>query len=846
MQRFMRWLKRINAFRIGLSTGLLFALIHLWQVGARKEIPILTRFESALVDLRFHQRGQVQHPNRVVVAAVDEASIARYGRFPWDRRVIASLVDKLVDEGAAAIGFDMSLSDEDLGGQFAGAKRFRTRFEEISLAAPRGKAAVEGFAEAESDIAGAASALSGLSHKVKPGAEPIYQTARGRLDDGRQKLSAARTLFEELVSQHDAYARELDHSPEGLDPDVVLGQSIGRAKGKVVLGFVALTAAEMHDFPAADIEENVRRIERGRIGAPEFRWTQGGAQFAKPIAQTWIKEYSGLRAPLGPVQKDASAFGFFNTIPDADGVIRQAALAIQARGRYFPALDAMLVAGYLGIKPERIVPVLTNDSAGGGELDGVDFDGKVYVPTDFRGLMKINYYGGDGTFANYSIVDIVEGRTPPGALKGKVVLVGATAQGTFDQRVTPFNKITAGVETHANAVETILSKRFLVRDVTVQALEVLFLVGLALLLAFIFARIRVGLALPAVALSAAALWGLDTALFRAGYDVFAALPLLELGSMFVLSTVYRYATEERDKRQLRKAFELYLNPDVMDEMLEQPENLQLGGKELELSVMFSDIRGFTTISEKLSPQALVRLLNEYLSPMTDIVFRKRGTLDKYIGDAVMAFFGAPVQTPLHAANCCDAALEMMETLARLREKWRIEDPHIPDVDIGIGINSGPMVVGNMGSQQRFNYTVMGDNVNLASRLEGLNKVYGTHVLVSEQTLASARKGLGDERAYTVRELDAVRVKGKKEPVRVFELRSRGKPSAEELPLLDGYAEGLRLYRAQRFAEARLQFESLAERFPEDGPAQLFIGRCDRMLAAPPGQDWDGVFRMEHK
>jgi adenylate cyclase len=284
----------------------------------------------------------------------------------------------------------------------------------------------------------------------------------------------------------------------------------------------------------------------------------------------------------------------------------------------------------------------------------------------------------------------------------------------------------------------------------------------------------------------------------------------------------------------------------MDEMLEQPENLQLGGKELELSVMFSDIRGFTTISEKLSPQALVHLLNEYLSPMTDIVFRRRGTLDKYIGDAVMAFFGAPVQTPLHAANCCDAALEMMETLARLREKWRIEDPHIPDVDIGIGINSGPMVVGNMGSQQRFNYTVMGDNVNLASRLEGLNKEYGTHVLVSEQTLVAARKGLGDERAYTVRELDAVRVKGKKEPVRIFELRSRGQPSAEELPLLDGYAEGLRLYRAQRFAEARLQFESLAERFPEDGPVQLFLGRCDRMLAAPPGQDWDGVFRMEHK
>jgi adenylate cyclase len=380
----------------------------------------------------------------------------------------------------------------------------------------------------------------------------------------------------------------------------------------------------------------------------------------------------------------------------------------------------------------------------------------------------------------------------------------------------------------------------------VQGCEVLFLLGLALLLALVFARVKVTLALPVVAVAGLLLWGLSTALFRAGWDVFAALPLLEVGSMFVLVTVYRYATEERDKRQLRKAFELYLNPDVMDEMLDQPENLQLGGKELELSVMFSDIRGFTTISEKLSPQALVHLLNEYLSPMTDIVFAKRGTLDKYIGDAVMAFFGAPIQTPLHAANSCDAALEMMETLERLRERWRIEDPNIPHVDIGIGINSGPMVVGNMGSQQRFNYTVMGDNVNLASRLEGLNKEYGTHILVSEATLQAARRGLKDETAYTARELDSVRVKGKKEPVRLFELISRGAPSAGKRPLIEGYGEGLQLYRAQRFSEARLQFESLIERFPEDGPSQLFIARCDLMLSSPPGENWDGVFKMEHK
>jgi len=316
--------------------------------------------------------------------------------------------------------------------------------------------------------------------------------------------------------------------------------------------------------------------------------------------------------------------------------------------------------------------------------------------------------------------------------------------------------------------------------------------------------------------------------------------------MFVLVTVFRYATEERDKRRLRKAFQLYLNPEVMEEMLEQPQNLQLGGKEMDLTVMFSDIRGFTGIAEKLSATDLVQLLNEYLSPMTDIVFRRRGTLDKYIGDCVMAFFGAPVQTELHAANGCDAALSMVETLARLREKWRIEEPDMPDVDVGIGLNSGHLVVGNMGSHQRFNYTVMGDNVNLASRLEGLNREYGTHILITEQTLIAARKALKDDSAYAVRELDSVRVKGKTEPVRLFELRGRGAPASEDLPLLTGYARGLSLYRAQKFAEARLEFESLRVRFPEDGPAALMLQRCDRLRSTPGEGRWDGVFTMDHK
>jgi adenylate cyclase len=843
MRSVLRFLTRVTAFRIGLATGLVFAAMHVLQIAGRAEIPLLTRLESALIDLRFKQRADLMPPRtsgRIVVAAVDEKAIARFGRFPWDRRVIAGLVDKLDAEGVAAIGFDMTFSDEDLGGKFAGAKRYKRRFDDISLAAERNKAAVERFDEAESDIAGAASALRSLSKSVKPDGQPVYQAAKGRLDDGAQKLASSKELFAELTKRDQEFSTELAHDLGGLDPDTVLGASIAKAAAKTVIGWVALTQGEMTLTPA-DVEEHLERIEKVQIHAPEYREPQSdGTERITPAGgPTWVKAYAGLRAPLAPIAKDARWFGYLNFMPDSDGVIRHAALAIQIDGRYLPSLDAALVALSLGVKPQDITPVTTN--ATDGEILGVDFGGKRFVSTDARGLFAIDYVGKDQAFPNLSIADILDGKLD-GKLKDKIVLVGATALGTFDQRVTPLNKTSAGIETHANAVETILAQRYLLRGPVLQGIEVLILVALALFFAFLFARVKVQYSVQVAVLCAILVWAASTTAFWLGYEIFAALPLVELLAVFVLVTVYRYATEERDKRQLRKAFQLYLNPEVMEEMLDQPEKLQLGGEELEMTVLFSDIRGFTTISEKLSPQALVHLLNEYLSPMTDIVFEKRGTLDKYIGDAVMAFFGAPVQTEEHAANGCDAALAMLETLARLREKWRIDSPDLPDVDIGIGLNSGLMVVGNMGSQQRFNYTVMGDNVNTASRLEGLNKEYGTHILISEPTLQSARKAGRD---YAVRELDSVRVKGRKEPVRLFELRGRAQRSSDE-PLIEGYAEGLALYRSQKFSQARLAFEALLERFPGDGPSTLMVQRCIDMSEAPPGADWDGVFLMEHK
>ncbi|GAC1344089.1 MAG: hypothetical protein NVSMB23_18600 [Myxococcales bacterium] len=855
MRRPLRFLKRISAFRIGLALGLAFALLHAWELIRRVEVPFVTRTESLLKDIKFRQRGRVPFEAKVAVAAIDEKSIARYGRFPWDRHVLAQLVDKLTDEGVSAIGFDMSLSDEDRTSEIATA-RFRTRLAEVSLAAPRGKAALGQLGETARDLGRAAADLKAVAAHARPAGKPLAAAAQSRLEEGRRKLSAAQGALDTIAASQAAAAVELEQGGKGLDGDLALAAAIRRS-GKVVVGWTALTPAELSSFTPAQVDEQLERVGGAALAPAEFRRALDDprpARLRSPAGA--VPRYAGLRAPLPAVAAAAPGFGFYNTAFDADGVIRSQPLLMDVRGRALPSLELATIARSLGVAPRHVVPVASDEDP--GLLWGVDLDGKLFIPTDERGLLRINYYGGDGVrrtsggpsvadpvFPQFAIADILDGAVPAGALRGKIVLVAATAVGTFDERVTPFSRVNAGVAVHANAIQTVLDRRFLRAGSLEQALEVAAALVLAVLFAFLFARVKVTLALPVLLLSAVAIHGASTGLFLGGVDAFEAVPLLEMAGMFLLVTVFRYATEERDKQQLRRAFQLYLNPEVMEEMIAQPEKLQLGGDVKDLTVLFSDIRGFTSISERLPPPALVKLLNEYLTPMTDVVFAKRGTLDKYIGDAVMAFFGAPIDNDRHALSACEAALGMMAELSRLREQWRAADPAIPEVDHGIGIHSGPMVVGNMGSTQRFNYTVMGDNVNLASRLEGLNKEYGTHVIISFATLAAALRAAAGE-PLAVRELDAVQVKGKEEPVRLFELRGLGEVPESDRPLLDTYANGLALYRDKKFAEARYEFETCLSLDPEDGPSRLLLSRCAAMLAAPPGEDWDGVYRMEQK
>jgi adenylate cyclase len=290
---------------------------------------------------------------------------------------------------------------------------------------------------------------------------------------------------------------------------------------------------------------------------------------------------------------------------------------------------------------------------------------------------------------------------------------------------------------------------------------------------------------------------------------------------------------------LKQEFSTVLAPTVVDQLLVNPALAGLGGAERELTVMFSDIRGFTTMSEKLSPEGLTQFLNEYLTPMTDILIRHEGTLDKYMGDAIMAFWGAPIEQKDHAKRACVTAVEMCEKLAELKVKWRAEGK--PEIDIGIGLNSGLMRVGFMGSARMRNYTLLGDNVNLGSRLEGTNKNYGTHIIVSETTFKAAADAIHG------RWLDAVRVKGKKEPVNIYEVIGKGPLSPSMAVVVQSFEQGLRLYQAQRWDEAEAKFKAaIAARGGNDPPSDVYLERIEHFRHEPPPPNWDGVYEFKTK
>ena len=842
---------------IPLALSAFFAVVtcgytYLQPILAWERSPLMG-FERKLLDLKFQWRGRIDVDPKVVIAAGDEETIRAFGRWgTWDRENYAFIINNLVAAGADVVAFDMVFADPP-GVDQRHADRLETLLQEAALGDAI-DALKDGGAPAPEAIALLASRARTIEdrwHAATDGDERLKEA----YDDHATQVVQGAVINTEAEDGKPRVASDYIAAIETLDPFVYRQYGFGWKITEL-----------SDDAKSKGAEATVAQLDVH----------EGG----KPSDLTALIEVKGeLILPQGLFLDVASNVGFFSAYVDPDGVLRRLPLVYRIGDALLPALSLSTASAHFGANP-----LLLADPAyhvGLAEIGFPSDDGSlVRVPVDLNGRLLINYYGPSGSndpalpadqrgaFPRVALSDVycadLPTTRPPDAdegvaerfarcsersldidslkhiVKGKIVLVAVTAIGTFDQRVTPFSPNVPGTEVHAAAIQNIIDGNALKRPSLHIQVEMLLCVLVGLLFGLVLPRLPVAAGVVFLVTCVGSWWFIDwNLLFKANRWFYDVPLILQMSSTWVGITVWGYLTEGREKARLKAEFSTVLAPTVVEQLLSNPDMAGLGGAERELTVMFSDIRGFTTMSEKLSPEGLTQFLNEYLTPMTEILIAHEGTLDKYMGDAIMAFWGAPIEQKDHAARAAVTAVEMLEKLDELQVKWRAEGK--PSIDIGIGLNSGLMRVGFMGSTRMRNYTLLGDNVNLGSRLEGTNKTYGTHIIVSEVTYDMAKHVVHG------RILDAVRVKGKKDPVRIFEIISKGPMPAATAAFVGPFEKGFAHFQAQRWDEAERCFKTAAAARPGgDPPSVLFLERVAHFRAEPPPKDWDGVFEFKTK
>lgn len=495
--------------------------------------------------------------------------------------------------------------------------------------------------------------------------------------------------------------------------------------------------------------------------------------------------------------------GYINIITDEDGITRSVNLDLSDSEKSFSEIIYKNLFNYdLKEKPQRFL---------------------------------INFAGPPGSFKYVSISDVINKRISGSEFKDKIILIGAVSPDLHDNYIVPTSKGKAmpGVEIHANIVQNFINDDVLRNISDVLVIILIFLFSLSISLSFYKFRIRISTMISIVFI----LFYIFSSIFLFSRGIILNLVYIPLSIVLTYFTMlaFFYSKEKKARKELKNAFSKYVSPAVVDEILENPETLKLGGIKKEITVFFSDIRSFTTISEKLSPEKLVHLLNEYLTAMTDIIMKHEGVVDKFIGDAIMAFWGAPLKQPDHAEKACLTSLDMIKSLECLNKKWQKEG--FPEIRIGIGLNSGDAVIGNMGSYDRFDYTAMGDNINLGSRLESITKQYGVNIVISQATKDKIKN-----KGFITRKLDLVKVKGKNKPITIYELVCKeGDVLPEIKNKIEEYEKGLELYLQKKWKLAISCFKEVG-----DFASKEFLKRCEEFIKNPPEKDWDGVWVMKSK
>jgi len=672
------------------------------------------------------------------------------------------------------------------------------------------------------------SKLADLVTKLsKAGARVIaFDIGFFELDD--KKILNTINEIQRTIHDHDIRKKEIDHYLENLkkhaNNDQLLADAIRNSTAKIVLGHF------FHmDFDESEhISENEINIHLNNISGSRYkfiRYASGAAQNI-PLVEA--------RTPQSNIEIISTATdycGFFNMLPDKDGVVRWMPGAIKCREALYAPLSLIAVSAWLES------PISMSISEYGVERLQI---GKLAVPTDELGRILINYRGAEKTFPHIPVTDILNNNIADTAVKDKIVIVGATAVGIYDLRVTPFENIFPGVEIHANVVDSILSKDFLYQPAWAAIFDIMAIIAAGLILGVVLPKAGgISGAAATFLLFIGHIFLCQYLFSQKGLILNLVYPLTVIILVYISITAYKYFTESRQKKFIKNAFSTYLAPTVVKQLIESPEKLVLGGEERVITAFFSDVQGFTSISEGLTPEELVELLNEFLTEMTDIILNYKGTVDKFEGDAIIAFFGAPNELENQEEIACMACIDMQKRLSELRIKWKAEEK--PELKMRIGLCTGPAVVGNMGSKTRMDYTMMGDTVNTAARLEGVNKVYGIYTLVSDSTFKAI------DGSIIAREIDSINVVGKKEPVTIYQLLGYPKDIDERMnKTTENYSNGLYAYRNQDWEKAGSFFKAALKLAPDDGPSKTMLLRCDEYKINPPPKDWDSSFTMSSK
>jgi adenylate cyclase len=611
-----------------------------------------------------------------------------------------------------------------------------------------------------------------------------------------------------------------------------------------------LAALPSNDAVFAEAIKKAGGIIVGETGAAEAApraegetMPQTGFAIVGPNPRSFLITFPGLLRNIPPIEQAAAGRGLFSIDPEPDGIVRRVPVVMEAQGQLAPALTMEM----LRVVSRAGAILIRADQAG---VKTVAVPG-LEVPTDGRGRFWV-YFNKRDPARSVSAADVLNGRVTPDRLRGRLVLIGTSATGLLDIKTTPVQPDMPGVEVHAQILENILTKSLLASPGYAIGAEIIAAVvfGLAIIVAAPMLPAAIVVALGAILI--AGLIGISWYFFVEHHLLIDfTYPLISCWLIYLVLTFVNYFREQQQRQQIRSAFGFYLSPPLVEQLARSPEKLVLGGEERRMTILFSDVRGFTTISEhyKDDPQGLTQLMNRFLTPLTNAIIERKGTIDKYIGDAIMAFWNAPVDDDEHEANACDAALEMLTRAEVLNGELKREAEasggvYMP-LRIGIGLNSGPCVVGNMGSDFRFNYSVLGDTVNLASRLESRTKDYRLSLVIGSRTAERANE------KFATMEIDLIQVKGKKQPELVFTVLGRVEvaedPRCNELRDLN--TRMLAAYRKQQWDDAERLIErcrKLAGGFGVDGLYEMYKERIAVYRAEPPPPDWTGVYEAESK